>query len=284
MQTLEVRRTIPSRYTETRIYVMGDVHVGSRQAALDHFKRDIDLVRQDRNSLVLFMGDMVDAIATSDKRFDAREVDPQFRKHLDRLPMAETEWVCDALKPVKKQIIGFLTGNHEEKVRRETSKMGTLYDPHYEMCRYLEAPSLDYCGWLRLHLHAKDAKDDIARTNVYSIYANHGYGSGRTAGGHVNALDQMLDACDADIALMGHRHQLQTLNKVRLTLTQRGHVQVRDRHMIAALTGSYLRIGAEGPASYAARAGYKPVPIGCVLIRLKWHSLNGAKIVAEALT
>jgi UDP-2,3-diacylglucosamine pyrophosphatase LpxH len=284
MRLLDVKTRQPKRSEPVHLFVLGDVHVGNRNADLDHFLRDVDAIRKTPNAYCILMGDLVDAIAISDKRFDRREVDPQFHGWLDQLPQREVRWICDALKPIKDRILCILTGNHEETVRDVTTRVGVAYDPHYEICKYLGARSLDYCGFVRWKISASDNDNKSRGTvnnDVITIYATHGHGSGQTPGSHAQAITRLMDGFEADLTFFAHRHQRFVWQRVRLAAARRGTLALVERKTTGAMPGSYLKTATPGHPGYAARKGLHPTPIGCLefVIRRLW-----AEPTIEAIT
>lgn len=286
MRLLDVKTRQPKRSDAAHLFLMGDVHVGNRNADLGHWQRDIAKVRKTPNAHVLLMGDLVDAIFPSDKRFDEREVDPQFRDRLDNLPEAEVDWLVESLWPIKDRILAILTGNHEEKVRDVTGRIGVRYDPHYEICRRLDGKSLDYCGFLRW----KIVSANLSKRNVengwgdtVTIFANHGFGSGQTPGSHAQALTRLMDGYEADICVLAHRHQRFVWQRERLTVTRRGQLGLVVRHPIGIMPGSYLKSATPGHPGYAVRKGLHAAPIGCVELAIRAESgAESIKAIIEA--
>jgi len=287
MRLLDVTTKQAKRAEPVHLFVLGDVHVGNRNADLDHFKRDVEAIRKTPNAYVILMGDLVDAIAISDKRFDRREIDPQFHGWIDQLPQAEVRWICDALKPIKDRILCVLTGNHEETVRDVTTRVGVAYDPHYEICKYLGAKSLDYCGFVRWKIVAKDngkasAASSGGHGDTITIYATHGHGSGQTAGSHALAITRLMDGFEADLTFFAHRHQRFVWQRVRLAIARRGKLGMIERKTVGCMPGSYLKTATPGHPGYAARKGLHPTPIGCMQFTIR--KLYEAEPQIDAIT
>ena len=273
-----------SRVGWTTLYAIGDVHVGNRESAKAHFKRDIERVRADEGAEVVLMGDLIEGIPKGDRRFAAEDVDPEFLGGgLDRIIQAQVEWVIDALTPIRDRIICAVMGNHEMAARKVSRSIGIEYDPHYEICRGLGCRSLDYCGWIVWKFREPEGTQG-KWTDTVRVFAHHGYGGGRTEGGHALALKAALDMVTADLFLMGHRHQAMALSKVRLDVYSRGDTATPiERVMTAAHTGSYLRVGTRGPANYAARAGYPPVALGMRRIHIQPYPSSGRRPYIEVV-
>eukprot|EP00919_Chromeraceae_sp_WS-2016_P032057 GHVR01075507.1.p1 GENE.GHVR01075507.1~~GHVR01075507.1.p1 ORF type:complete len:277 (-),score=38.39 GHVR01075507.1:1347-2177(-) len=263
---------------------MGDWHVGARMCDMEGIEEWCQRILDDPLGKVILMGDLIDSIGITDKRYDGRTVHPQFRAYCDEnLVEAETRWCCDTLLPLAKagKIVAVLTGNHEEHVRKWTARHSVCVDPHYDLTKYLtaqsgnEVRSLGYSGFIRLKLVCKTEAEKRS-TDMVTVYANHGFGGGRRPGGHANALDDALDAYLADLTLVAHRHQRIAISKVRIGIKNKGKVTPVKHDMKACITGTFLKTSEKGSHSYSEEKLYKPTEVGGVkcIIRTKHPSAS----------
>ena len=99
---------------------ISDVHVGHIDCDLKYFKDTVAWIKK-KGALTVLLGDMVDAIGIKDKRFETGSLDPFFLPYLDNLFQKQAEVFLDIVKPIQKQIIGVLGGNHEATVKKFSS-------------------------------------------------------------------------------------------------------------------------------------------------------------------
>ena len=90
------------------------------------------------------------------------------------------------------------------------------------------------------------------------------------AGGSLNAVEHMVNAAEADIYLMGHDHKKSVAYATRLRLgeSNRGVPKLKERKILLARTGSFLRGYVPGKISYVADRMLNPTNLGCVKIEL----------------
>jgi len=74
---------------------------------------------------------------------------------------------------------------------------------------------------------------------------------------------------DFDIAVTGHDHQKMIKKMVRLGITNNGSARLVTKPIMLAKTGTFMKTVSKGDMSYSERAGYVPVDIGTVQIKVK---------------
>jgi len=242
------------------IFPLGDIHVGNLMCAEEDIKEEVKLISQTKNSLCVGMGDYVDAIIGSDKRFDIVG-HPQWVKK-DNIIETERVFVKEIFSPIKSKFMCLLTGNHEETVH--------LYkqdDITRNLCNDLSIPYGGYHCFINLVFRRENSNE----AHQYIIHAWHGAGSSQTDGARQMRLTRLVNDIQADIYLMGHLHAIQVHTPDRLVLR---NGRVRSTRLIAAITGSWLKTYAQPhkgetyTPSYGERAGYKPSRIGCPVIHI----------------
>ena len=158
-----------------------------------------------------------------------------------------------------------------------------------ELARYLEAPFLGDCAFMRLSFQ-KDTgggKDHQVKQSV-SLWAHHGAGSGASATSALTKLERYAGYVDADIMLMGHQSKRGYLPKPRFGLgryTKRGqlHLENRTQHLVA--TGSWMEgyhVGkpARGrpQGSYVEKGMMVPTSLGGMVVTLTPRDHDDVKI------
>jgi len=101
------------------------------------------------------------------------------------------------------------------------------------------------------------------------LFVHHGKGSARLVGGSLNTVQQMAECAEADIYLMGHDHKKSLGMSSRLRLTHgKAGVDIAERKILYARTGSFLKGYDLDKPSYVAKALLNPSDLGTVKIEL----------------
>lgn len=277
-----VNRRLPD---DVNVFFAGDMHIGSALhcgRALDKF---VTMIQSGWNGLgseynyAVLMGDYIEAIDFTDKRFDFPTVDVAKIR-----PQVQIEHLIDKLRPIADRILVMLYGNHEHKLMR--------YCDYVEVaCRELGCPYGTYTSVI-----------DIGHNK---IFATHGAGSisstadsaERRAANMLISLKRKLKnkSADCSIMAMGHTHKLQVAPPVSsLYLTSDGS-GMRNHYTGAANgnyippdarwylnTGSMLKLYGDGVSGYAERAGYDPVEIGWLAAAIRGGSVVDIKKIVQS--
>ena len=238
---------------------IGDIHIGNENTDMRAFLAMIEWLKNCKDCLWLGMGDYIDLIPAGDKRHNVYETKRTYkysgREYNLTDPQEQYLLARAILKQVKDKCIGILTGNHELKYENQGANFARL------LADDLGTDYLDYSAFINLHFKRKS---NNTRTQ-YTIFAIHGFGAGRKTGSKVNRVEDLATYFDADIYLMGHTHDLFVTRELRL-YASRG--KIRERKLIFANTGTFVKTYNMGNTSYGEMRAYKPVKIGVVRIDL----------------
>ena len=243
---------------------LGDIHVGTIHCDRKLFRRDVEEIRVNPLGLWIGIGDYCESIVMSDPRFSVEEIDPEFIPYLGSLAVAQRDAFIADVMPIKDKCIGLLEGNHEFQNRARH-----YVDIVRDACRALETEYLSDAAMVRLIFRLVDDDGKHVRSHTVKIFACHGHGGGRKTGGKVNKVEDLMDAFDADIYLMGHVHTKLTVKRPRLSVPSKGSMKLITRPRIGALTGSYYKTFEVGASSYGQRQVYNPLELGCVSIKIR---------------
>jgi UDP-2,3-diacylglucosamine pyrophosphatase LpxH len=154
-------------------------------------------------------------------------------------PQEQAIEIEELLTPYRSQIIGIITGNHEERIRKRTS-----YDISRELAKDLGVPYLGFGGIIRF----------VVGGRGYTIFAKHGKSGAATLGGKINAIQKYRHLCpNADVYLMGHVHDLRHIPTLARDYNTRSKtVKAKTQHFI--VTGHYM----DYEDSYSEEADYFP--------------------------
>lgn len=271
-------------------YFIGDIHFGHVGCCHSTIKRDVKAAAADPFGRVILMGDILDAVAVTDKRWSFSSLDPECfhpidepgdrRQFTNGVINRQISMAYEYLKPLKGKIDAFLTGNHEETLVSKAN-----FDPLEVLAEKLEFNNYKaaYNVGIRYTFEGYGKGDGKNTTNwVLDVAATHGSGGGRKSGGKVNRVeDTGLWLTSADIVAMGHVHKKNAGTQSILTFPRHKHFTVKEKEQWCILTGSYLRGYHVGSGSqYTERWGMQPTSIGGMMaeVTLTW---GGHSVPAE---
>jgi len=254
-----------------RLVPLGDIHWGVMNCAEGLLLEWVERIRADRDCWWVGMGDMLEAINFTDRRFDPRVIAGRYRvMDLRDLPMLQARELVGVLGSIADRCIGWHTGNHEETILLRYHEDVTGW-----MCTELGLAGGGYGGrYLENNaMTVLEVRRRGRRTLRYRIYSEHGRGSGRTAGGSLNSLLRLSSNFDADIYLRGHVHQRMAVVQPRLRVEyeprrRAGRLSLEDWDQVFCLTGTFYRTYLEGSTSYAEQRSYAPTPLGPLVVTI----------------
>jgi len=247
------RKEIKYKSRSDRFYVvpLGDIHLGNACCDLKGAKEMVNWIENTDNVFWLGMGDYVDCINYTDKRFDPRTVAEPYRSDLSNSVRLQTEDIIDLLNPISHKCLGLHRGNHEETIR-----LRYHYDVIYDMWKEMQVPVLEDTAITRLSF------SDGNHRSSFDIFSTHGCSGGRKGGGKINRLEDMIGFVDADVYLMGHSHIKAT--ETKSVLYADNQMNLKNKKRILAVTGCFLRGYQQGVTSYVEKWGYPPTDTGVV--------------------
>ncbi len=221
------------------LVALGDSHAGSIDFDKDKFEKQVKWIKDNKNVRVILMGDLIDAGLR-----DSVGAGP-FDNNMT--PESQIDYVIDILKPIRKQIWCSLSGNHEERIRKNTSiDIGKL------IAKALDVKYGDSTCFIKAKIK------DI----TYIIYATHGSTGSLTPAGKLNAVIKCGSFVNADIVLMGHVHELMhhTTEYFKVDIGNKQIVKEKKHYVI---TGHFLKYG-----GYAQAKNMAPGKSGVPKIKL----------------
>ncbi len=230
-QHLELRKG--KEYVEVQF--LGDLHLGHPQSWTSRFQEFIDYVLKNRN-YVFFMGDLLESGLTSSIG------DSVYQQKLN--PQDQMDAVIELIKPVCEAglCIGYLSGNHEYRIKKITS-----IDVSKIICRELKIPYLEYACWNLWYIGNQS----------YSVYAYHGSSGSRFIYTKIKAAVDISHYFLSDVVVMAHVHDLGSEAVERQYVDKiRQQIVVRKQYIV--LTGHFLGYD----QSYAQEKGYPPSKLG----------------------
>ena len=205
--------------TYAELVFIGDVHYGSNMCNAQKFKEMVAYCTQ--NDIYIFcMGDMIEA---------ANRYSVGSGVYEQAHPQTQIEGMIEILKPLAEKglIVGFLSGNHEDRITKATG-----IDVSKIMAKELGAAYLGFAGWSLFYVGNQS----------YTLYTIHGISSAKHKYTKIKSIIDIASTFPADIVAMGHVHDLD------ITSGERPHVDKKRktiyyRRFITLLTGHYLNYG-----------------------------------------
>ena len=235
---------------DVNIYALGDLHIGHANSDILLIEHTLGEIRgkDPANNRVLLMGDILDCGIKSSVGGSVYENNLTMQEQID--------YTIRLLKPIADRIDGYVQGNHEYRIYKETG-----IDVSKIICDKLCVPYLYYSGVVTYSLNKR----------AYNINMFHG----RAGGGVENALrkcKEMANKVNADIYLMGHCHHKAYTTRCFKQVDSR-NATIVDTVQYFVLTGHAL----DYDDSYADQANLEISNKGFPIITL---SNNGRKLIS----
>ena len=178
--------SIPANMRSAKVYMVGELHVGSPDLNSVKLKRIINEIIMTPNAYVIYIGDQIDNALFNcpsnvyTQRLSSQEqitrVAELFRPHADA-----------------GKILAIMDGNHEARSVRACGVSPTLMIAKILGIEDRYTPTT---AIVRLAIGSQ----------TYTIYATHGSSGGGTIGAKANALERLTRIVDADVYAAGHTH------------------------------------------------------------------------------
>ena len=220
-----------------------DVHWGSPHCNKNLFLNNLQKSWENKNSYLLFNGDMLEAATRSSIGAGVYEQKIHTGKQLEEM--------IDMLKPFanENRILGITNGNHEDRIVQATGVDITAI-----MAKELEVPFYKHGGHFRFKVG----------TQNYHAYFTHGKSGSRLPYTKIKACLNMAGITRSDLYGIGHVHDLQHHAQEYQYIDNRSNsVQKADAHFV--ICGHYLN----WKNSYAQQASMVPSKQGTPLIEMK---------------
>ena len=290
----------PTKTDPFSLFVIGDIHFGSNEFDKAAFERDLNIVKETPSSAVIFLGDLVDAIGKSDKRFSIGKVSKLIyrainefvedykQRHNGKKPsenmieMVMVDHLIDLqinefIEYISKwditdKILGVVSGNHE----------GThlKYGDTDLSQRIANALGVEYLGYSFVY-HLIFERSKTTRKKIV-IYGMHGFGGGvRTYTGDKLRYIRHSEQYNAHICVYGHTHSRWAEEIVKLDCVSR---TVKPYSKWVATVGSYQKtLSLSKHPGYAEIKGYPLRPLGCMQFLIWPYQGIDDEIVIKAL-
>jgi hypothetical protein len=243
-------------FTDVRLIVFSDLHYGNPTCSVKHFLRTVTFVKNTPNCYCFGNGDLIEAITKASKG----DIYTQ-----SLTPQQQRDAVIEMLMPIKDKILGFTTGNHEQRIYNETG-----VDLTADIARALKAPYRAE-GMLYKISFGDGNSNHLGKPYVFWGYLTHGYGGARTKSAKAVKVERLATMIHADFYAMSHDHVVNAAPSIYLMPDNRGSIdddgflsgRVTAKREMLIKTNAYLKWG-----GYSEMLGFPPSDLTTPLIQL----------------
>lgn len=221
------------------IIPISDVHLGDKQLNMALLKKTLKRIQEEENTYTIINGDFCNC-ALKNSKSDVYEDDMS--------PMEQLNIMLELIEPIKDKILVISTGNHEDRITKETN-----IDITYLVAKQLGIQDRYSNSWWYLYLRFGQKMRGANRPMCYQIAGYHGSGGGRKPGGKANRLQEMSQVVIADVYIMSHTHTPMSM-KQQIWLPDYANSSLTKKEMYYLMSNSFLE-----PEGYGEKLGMIPV-------------------------
>lgn len=215
-------------------------------------------------SIFIGMGDFIELFSDSERRgMNCVNLHQSSQKTMDDFAKSICDEFIENILFMRGKLLGMHEGNHFYQF--QNGMTSTQY-----MCQKLDCPYLGATALTRISFnYSKTVETKSHWRASVDVFSHHGKGASRLVGGSLNTVQQMAECAEANIYLMGHDHKKSIGMSSKLGLTQgKSGIQLREKRLLYARTGSFLKSYENEKPSYVAKALLNPSDLGTVKIEL----------------
>lgn len=262
MKSIDIRLPYKSTDKWTLVFA-GDFHFGSRQCDEALIKKFVGKYKDAERTIIFFMGDEIDAITRTDKRFTPKCMHPRYVSEDNPIDLMIDDFVA-IMMPLKGKIIAGADSNHNVTYRGVSGS-----DAHYRISKALGFERLGYGGWVNILWYFQRACGEVnggrlSKIRTTSIHLTHGKPTGATTkAGKMTALERDAWYFGGDIMAHGHTHLLATppANIYLDAIPGKGTYIKKKQRLLN--TGSFLKsYSMDEHSPYSEVKRYPPIDMG----------------------
>jgi hypothetical protein len=250
------------------LVALGDIHHGHINTDYNLLKRDIATIARNPRWVVVLMGDLIQAWSLKHRLYNPSHHAPYLHGKTGVIRHQAKALVND-LKPIKKQIIGVLSGNHETTCHDEDDV--NVYQDILDDLD-LNDKALGSAGFLSIQ-HMTQFANSKGQGGRFNIYLQHGQGSGGHTAFHTH-IRRLRDNFLSHMTFTGHTHVPDSTHSTRVFLSSQGVPYQHVWHGIG--TRSYKN--PYGVETWSARRGYPESLLGSVAVSIT-HKRSGSVVL-----
>jgi hypothetical protein len=232
---------------------LSDIHLGDpacTDESLRKLRGYINWVKRRKNARVILNGDLFN-VATRTSASSPFNTRPD-----------EQKLAMELFHPIRKKIIGVITGNHERRVKNSAN-----LDLLLSFCRILgiEDKFFGISQVINIRVWKRNRQDKGGEWGQqYLVYFHHTTGGGTTVGGKMNRvakLRELVEGCDCYIG--SHNHMLgHAIPIIKSPNIRKGIIENHTQHIID--TGGFV----QWDGCYTEEQELPPLKVGAPRIRL----------------
>lgn len=154
-----ITKRFPVEQNVLHVYAIGDVHVGSPQYDDKSTRKKIQIIEEDPCGCVVLAGDLGD-YGLKNSKSNVYEATMN--------PKEQQEFIYELFKPIAHKITGAVSGNHEQRITRETGLC-----PLYDLCVLWGVPEV-YRENLAITKYIFGSVDGRKKSNIFFGVTTHG--------------------------------------------------------------------------------------------------------------
>jgi len=244
---------------------IADLHFGSIHVDVDRFLSLCQWLHDNPSARWMMLGDLLETKTRQAPGYDESGIATEHAKVA----------VIEALRPVAKQGLVILAGNHDMRPSREAGMKVTTHAE--EIAKELGI----HFGQRNTHCRVILQRGKLEQS--YTGYVTHGSSGARTPGGRIAALERIANNVRCDFVATAHVHSKAThervLGELSPEIEEQGGREVSRVQMAEVqeiITGSFLR---HEQGSYARDGDMSPSSLGTVSLHcyVTHHSLHARK-------
>lgn len=216
------------------LYCFTDIHIGAKDHDKKKFKLAIDALKNDKDGYCFFNGDNLELIPPGYKISESGQ-----EKTVDE----QIEEFVNLLKSIKKKVLFFRMGNHEDRVCNLAG-----VDLGKQVAREVGIPVL--------HVGMEEFQINVGKRKI-RLVSSHGC----SASSKKTMTNMQLTFPGADIYFSGHTHEFY-FNEGNVSIDTSNGVE-EYKHQIEIVGGSFMEW-----ADYARKRNMRPTQTGCYILRL----------------
>ena len=170
---------------ELRIIPISDIHIGDKLTNYKLLKEVLETIKDTPNVYTILNGDLCNTALKNSKSDVYSD---------DLTPMEQILRLVEILEPIKDKILVIGTGNHEDRISKDTN-----IDVIRLVARELGIEDRYADNWWYLFLRFGEKESGRKAPMCYQITGYHGSGGGRKTGGKANRLEEMSQTVIADL-------------------------------------------------------------------------------------
>lgn len=207
-----------------KVWAVADVHLGSKECALEAFRAFLRRVLDDPDSFIVCCGDIINNGTRDSLTNVYEELIP---------PSEQVQLAVELFKPLADsgKILGMVSGNHEARSRKAVD-----LDPTYTIACMLGIPHLcrQNMAFVRVKLRRNGSRD------THNLLLMHGKTENKKR--HFSYAVEGVDAI-----VTGHTHNGLAEKPSRMVFTEKGNVRMKP--IVSITATSWLSYGGYGLAA-----------------------------------